>query len=54
MVTGLSEMALAEKYKFLSKPNEISVDEIYHALQFFMDDAAGNITNQVIFFGGVR
>ncbi len=54
MVTGLSEMALAEKHKFLSKPNEISVDEIYHALQFFMDDAAGNITNQVIFFGGVR
>lgn len=54
MVAGLSETALAEKQGFLSKPNKISVDEIYHALQFFMDDAAGNITNQVIFFGGVR
>jgi 3-oxoacyl-[acyl-carrier protein] reductase len=54
MVNALSEKALKEKTSQLTKPAVISVDEIFHALQFLLDDAAKNITNQIVFFGGVR
>lgn len=54
MVESLSEDALTEKTRQLPKPKPISGDEVFHALQFLLDDAAKNITNQIIFFGGVR
>lgn len=54
MVDGLSESVLADKANRLSKPELITADEIFHALQFLLDDAARNITNQIIYFGGVR
>ncbi|MEX0692941.1 MAG: SDR family oxidoreductase [Rhodospirillales bacterium] len=54
MVEALSDTALVEKAGHLTKPAPISADEIFHALQFLLDGAAKNITNQILFFGGVR
>lgn len=54
MVEGLSERALAEKRAALIKPDDLGVAEIAHAVDFFADDRAGSVTNQVLYFGGVR
>lgn len=54
MAEGLADKALAEKQAELIKPDLIDIDEIAHAVDFFASDAARNITNQVVYFGGVR
>jgi len=54
MAEGLSDKALADKQAELIKPDLITTGEIAHAIDFFACDAARNITNQVVYFGGVR
>jgi len=53
-VEGLSDKGLADKQAELIKPDLITTEEIAHAVDFFAAGAAGNITNQVVYFGGVR
>ncbi len=54
MVAALTPEALAEKQQGLLKPELLDVAEIIHAIDFFASKNAGNITNQIIYFGGVR
>jgi len=54
MAGGLSEKGLAEKQAELIKPDLITTEEIAHAIDFFASREAKNITNQVVYFGGVR
>ena len=54
MAEGLSEKGMADKQAALIKPDLITTEEIAHAVDFFASDAARNITNQVVYFGGVR
>lgn len=54
MVAGLSEKALADKRAELIKPDFLDIAEVAHAIDFLADDRAANITNQVLYFGGVR
>lgn len=54
MVEGLSERALVEKRAALIKPDDIGIAEIAHAVDFLAADQAGAITNQALYFGGVR
>ena len=54
MAEGLSDKARAEKQAELIKPDLITTEEIAHAVDFFASDGARNITNQVVYFGGVR
>ncbi|MBE9552603.1 MAG: SDR family oxidoreductase [Proteobacteria bacterium] len=54
MVEEMSEAALAEAREQLLKSATIEADEVAHAIDFLASDAARNITNQVIYFGGVR
>lgn len=54
MTDELSDKALKEKQAGLVKPNPINVTEITHAIDFLTSEAARNITNQIVYFGGVR
>ncbi|MEP4377855.1 MAG: SDR family oxidoreductase [Alphaproteobacteria bacterium] len=54
MAEGLSEKGMADKQAELIRPGLIGIDEIAHVVDFFASDAAGNITNQIVYFGGVR
>lgn len=54
MAEGLSDKGLIEKQAALIKPDLITINEIAHAVDFFASDAARNITNQIVYFGGVR
>ena len=54
MLEGLSEKALQQKQDVLLKPDLLSDGEILHAIDFFLDHKARNITGQTLFFGGVR
>ena len=54
MAADLSDKALADKQAGLIRPDPITTEEIAHAIDFFASDAARNITNQIVYFGGVR
>lgn len=54
MAGGLSDKGLADKQAALIRPDLITTGEIAHAVDFFASREAGNITNQVVYFGGVR
>jgi 3-oxoacyl-[acyl-carrier protein] reductase len=54
MAAELSEDAAKAKQSQLIKPKPISIDEIAAAIDFFASDNAWQITNQVVYFGGVR
>ncbi|MHA1598177.1 MAG: SDR family NAD(P)-dependent oxidoreductase [Alphaproteobacteria bacterium] len=54
MVDEMTEAALAETRDVLPKPATIDAAEVAHVIDFLVSDAARNITNQVIYFGGVR
>ena len=51
---GLSESAKQDKQKLLTKPNLLSVEEVCHGVEFFLSANARNITNQIVFYGGLR
>lgn len=54
MAAALSVDALREKQASLIKPKPLQIEEIVHAIDFFASEFSGNITNQVLYFGGVR
>lgn len=54
MTDELDEKALKEKQAGLIKPGRIEVSEITHAIDFLISEQARHITNQIIYFGGVR
>lgn len=54
MVENINPKALAAARAALVKPNAVTIDEISHAVEFFISDLAANVTDQVLFFGGVR
>lgn len=54
MVENIDAKALASARASLVKPNAVTIDEVSHAVDFFISELAGNITNQIIYFGGVR
>lgn len=54
MVDNLSDDALSKTRVELLKPETISIEEVAHAIDFFRSDAARNVTNQIVYFGGVR
>ena len=54
MAEGLSDKGMADKQAELIKPDLITTEEIAHAIDFFASREAKNITNQVVYFGGVR
>lgn len=54
MFDGLSEQALTDKQEQLSKPKPVSAGDIAHAVEFFLSEQAGGITNQILYFGGIR
>ena len=54
MYKNLTESALAEKQRALIKKNMLSISEIAHTIDFLVSDQAKNITNQTIYFGGVK
>ena len=54
MVEALGEKALNETRAALVKPNNLELDEVVNAIDFFASDAARQVTGQTIYFGGVR
>jgi 3-oxoacyl-[acyl-carrier protein] reductase len=54
MVDSIDPKALKSMREQLIKPDSLTVDEILHAVAFFTAAAAANITNQIVYFGGVR
>jgi 3-oxoacyl-[acyl-carrier protein] reductase len=54
MAENIDAKALAKARASLVKPNALTIDEIGHAVDFFISDLAGNVTDQIIYFGGVR
>lgn len=54
MYQDLSEKALIEKAKTLTKKNSISIIEIVHMIDFLASKYAKNITSQTIYYGGIR
>jgi 3-oxoacyl-[acyl-carrier protein] reductase len=54
MTDGLNEKALKEKQAAMVKQGTIDAIEIVHVVDFLISDEARNITNQTIYFGGVR
>lgn len=54
MVDAIDAGALEDMQAHLLKPTTLSIDEIRDAVAFFAADTAANITNQVVYFGGVR
>jgi 3-oxoacyl-[acyl-carrier protein] reductase len=53
MVESLNTKALKAKQNCLPKPNNLSLDEIIHAINFLASPLSRNISSQTIFFGGV-
>ena len=53
MVDKLGAKALADKNSNLLKPQMLEIEEITHAVEFFLSPLAKNITCQTIYFGGV-
>ena len=54
MTSELNDKALKEKQVALIKPDRIDASEVAHLIDFFISEEARNITNQVVYFGGVR
>ena len=54
MVGQLDEDALRTARMALIKRATLDIREIIHAIDFFASDEARNITNQVLYFGGVK
>jgi len=54
MAAKLSPGALAEIQTAMTKPDPISIEEIAHAIDFFASDTARGVTNQIVYFGGLR
>ncbi len=54
MVESIDAETMDRMREQLLKPNSLTVDEILHAVSFFAADAAQNVTNQIVYFGGVR
>jgi 3-oxoacyl-[acyl-carrier protein] reductase len=54
MVEALGEKALQETREALIKPDNLKVEEVAGAIDFFASDAARQITGQTLYFGGVR
>jgi 3-oxoacyl-[acyl-carrier protein] reductase len=54
MTKKLSEKSIKEKLNRLTKKQTISITEIAHTIDFLTSDNAKSITNQTIFFGGVK
>lgn len=54
MVEELGEEALDRARKALLKPDTIEVIEVAHAIDFFSSPKARNITNQTVYFGGLK
>lgn len=54
MTDGLDDKAFKKKQAGLIKPDMIEVDEVAHAMDFLISEEARNITNQIVYFGGVR
>ena len=54
MTDELNDKSLKEKQAGLVKPKLIDVTEITHTIDFIISEEARNITNQIIYFGGVR
>ncbi len=54
MVEELGEAALEQARAKLLKPDAIDVAEVAHAIDFFAAAEARNITNQTVYFGGLK
>ena len=54
MERGLNHSAKQDKQKQLTKPNLLSVQEVCHGVEFFLSTNSRNITNQIIYYGGLR
>jgi 3-oxoacyl-[acyl-carrier protein] reductase len=54
MVQDIDPTILKKARGNLLKPSALSVREISHAINFFADPKARNITGQTVYFGGVR
>lgn len=52
--SALSTEALSKLQASLIKSSPISIMEVAHVLEFFASDWAAGITNQIVYFGGVR
>lgn len=53
MADSLSASAAQSKTQNLSKPSPLQIDEILHAIEFFLAAEARNITGQTLYFGGL-
>ena len=54
MVDNMSQNALNEMTSQLIKPSSVSVEQLAHAIDFFASPVASEVTNQVLYFGGVK
>lgn len=54
MMNGLNADALSEKQSQLTKPDVLKIAEVAHTVDFFLSEEARNITNQTLYFGGLR
>ena len=54
MAAQLSANDIANKKNRLAKSDPLEIEEIIHAIDFFTSNKAGNITDQVLYFGGPR
>lgn len=54
MVQALDPAAMQETRAALIKPDDLTIGEIAAAVDFFASPAARNITNQTVYFGGLR
>ena len=54
MIEEMDPGSLREAQKELLKPSPLTVHEIAHAIDFFASERARNITNQIVYFGGLR
>lgn len=54
MVREIPPSTLKEATSSLPKPSPLEAGEVCHAVEFLMSDWARNISDQIIYFGGVR
>ncbi len=54
MVRDIDPAVLKEATKLLPKPSPLDIEEILHAVEFLTSDLARNISDQILYFGGVR
>ena len=54
MVKSIDPNTLKETQNQLTKPAPLSIDEILHVVNFLISPFASGITNQTIYFGGIR